>query len=166
MNQFSSRPISVLLVDDEEDLVDFLSHRLLKHGFTVTATTAGTDAIAAASRQKYDVAVVDLKMPVMDGIEVLEKLRGQQPFLKTIMLTGHGSHESALEAGRLQAFHYLLKPYEFDELVSVIEKAAAVKREAQLEAFRAEQEHIVETCSTALEITEATERLRRKYEQD
>jgi len=153
-------------VDDEEDLVDFLSHRLLKHGFTVTATTAGNDAIAAASRQNYDVAVVDLKMPVMDGIEVLEKLKGQQPFLKTIMLTGHGSHESALEAGRLQAFHYLLKPYEFDELVSVIKKAAAVKHEAQLEAFKSEQEHVIDNCSTALEITEATDRLRKKYEQD
>jgi two-component system NtrC family response regulator len=166
MNESGSKPIRVLLVDDEQDLVDFLSHRLLKHGFTVTATTAGTEAIDAAATQKYDVAVVDLKMPVMDGIEVLEKLKEQQPFLKTIMLTGHGSHDSALEAGRLQAFHYLLKPYEFDELVSVIEKAASVKRKAQLAAFRAEQERVIDNCSTAMEITEATERLRKKYEQD
>ena len=166
MNEFSSRPVRVLLVDDEEDLVDFLSHRLLKHGFTVTATTAGNNAIEAAARQRYDVAVVDLKMPVMDGIEVLKKLKDQQPFLKTIMLTGHGSHESALEAGRLQAFHYLLKPYEFDELVSVIKKAASVKHEAQLEAFKTEQNKIIDGGGTAREITEATERLRKKYEQD
>lgn len=166
MNEPGSKPVRVLLVDDEQDLVDFLSHRLLKHGYTVTATTAGRDAIDAASRQMYDVAVVDLKMPVMDGIEVLEKLKEQQPFLKTIMLTGHGSHESALAAGRLQAFHYLLKPYEFDDLVTVIEQAATVKRSEQLEAFKAEQAKVIANGGTALEITETTERLRKKYDQD
>lgn len=166
MNDFGSKPVRVLLVDDEQDLVDFLSHRLLKHGCTVTATTAGKDAIEAASKQTYDVAVVDLKMPVMDGIEVLEKLKEQQPFLKTIMLTGHGSHESALAAGRLQAYHYLLKPYEFDDLLSVINQAAAVKRNEQLEAFKKEQAKIIESGGTALEITEATGRLRKKYDQD
>ena len=166
MNDVSSKPIRVLLVDDEEDLVDFLSHRLLKHGFTVTATTAGTKALEAAALQKYDVAVVDLKMPVMDGIEVLKGLKETQPFLETIMLTGHGSHESALEAGRLHAFRYLLKPYEFDELASLIKEAAESKRTAQAAEFQEKQKEIVARGGTSREITEATEKLRREYELD
>ena len=166
MDEPSRKPIRVLLVDDEEDLVDFLSHRLLKHGFTVTATTAGTKAIEAAARQKYDVAIVDLKMPVMDGIEVLRWLRESQPFLETIMLTGHGSHDSALEAGRLQAFRYLLKPYEFDELVALIEEAAANKRNAQNREFQEKQQEIIARGGTPREITAATEHLRSEYELD
>lgn len=166
MDELRSKPIRVLLVDDEEDLVDFLSHRLLKHGFTVTATTAGTKAIEAAARQQYDVAIVDLKMPVMDGIEVLRWLRESQPFLETIMLTGHGSHDSALEAGRLQAFRYLLKPYEFDELVTLIEEAAANKRNNQRREFQEKQQEIIARGGTPREITAATEQLRREYELD
>ena len=64
----------VLLVDDEQDLVEFLSRRLLKRGYTVHATTNGKEALAAAAQQNFDVAIVDLKMPLMDGITVMKLL--------------------------------------------------------------------------------------------
>lgn len=158
--------IRVLLVDDEADLVEFLSHRLLKKGLTVTATTSGTAAMAAVECQRFDVVILDLKMPEMDGIEVLRRIKEKQPFLEAIMLTGHGSHESALEAGKLAAFRYLLKPYDFDELLTLIREAHARKRQAMVDQFRQELEDVISSGGSPREITAATERLRREYEQN
>jgi len=166
MTDPGKQSVRVLLVDDEEDLVEFLTHRLVKRGFTVTATTAGAEALAASVKQRYDVAIVDLKMPGMDGIEVMEQLKEHQPFLEAIVLTGHGSHETALAAGRLKAFRYLLKPYEFDELVALIEEAATAKRETMVREFQAAQAEIAAKGGTAREISEASDRLRREYEQE
>ena len=89
--------IRVLLVDDEETLIEYLSKRLLKQGFTVKAAFSGEEAVTVAKGQQFDVAVVDLKMPGMDGVETQRKLKDIQPFLQCIVLTGHGSIESALE---------------------------------------------------------------------
>ncbi|MDY6954628.1 MAG: response regulator, partial [Thermodesulfobacteriota bacterium] len=105
--------LRVLLVDDEETLVEYISKRLLKQGFTVKATFSGEQALDAAEQRHYDVAVVDLKMPGMDGVETQRRLREIQPFLQCIVLTGHGSIESALESGQEDAFQYLLKPVDY-----------------------------------------------------
>jgi DNA-binding NtrC family response regulator len=166
MTDSQPRSPRILLVDDEEDLVTYLAHRLLKKGFTVTATTSGADALAAVERQTFDVAIIDLKMPQMDGIEVLARLKAVQPFLEAIMLTGHGSTESALEAGQLQAFRYLIKPYDYDELLALINAAHTKKREELAAKFQAELQKVVDGGETGLEIAEATEKLRREYEQD
>jgi DNA-binding NtrC family response regulator len=156
----------VLLVDDEQDLVDFLAKRLVKRGYVVRATTNGEDAVAAATQQTFDVAVVDLKMPVMDGIAVIKKIRAQQPFLQTIMLTGHGSHDSALEAGKLQTHRYLLKPYDFDKLVERIDEACAARRETMREEFTRRMNELTRRNVSARQITSEAERLRREYEQE
>lgn len=158
-------PTRVLLVDDEQDLVEFLSRRLLKRGYTVHATTSGKEALAAAARQSFDVAIVDLKMPLMDGITVMKELKVKQPFIETIMLTGHGSHNSALEAGKLQTHRYLLKPYDFDKLVEEIDAAAAERRVLLNAEFTRELKALMDGSTSALEIAGETERLRRKYEQ-
>jgi DNA-binding NtrC family response regulator len=165
MTENDSPPIRILLVDDEEDLVTFLSHRLLKRGFTVTATTSGSEALKVVNRQIIDVVILDLKMPQMNGIEVLQHLKEQQPYIEAIMLTGHGSHESALEAGRLQAYRYLIKPYDFDELVALIQEAHAIKIEQLRTKYQEELEKITSEGHSAHEILAATEELRRKYEQ-
>lgn len=166
MTDSTQNHIRILLVDDEEDLVTFLSHRLLKRGYTVTATTSGPDAVDAVKKQKFDVVILDLKMPHMDGIEVLQVLKEDQPYLEAIMLTGHGSHESALEAGRLDAFRYLIKPYDFDELLVMIQEAYAHKRKQLLAKYQEEETTLTTSGYSAREILEATEELRRKYEQD
>ncbi|RLB24158.1 MAG: response regulator, partial [Deltaproteobacteria bacterium] len=80
----------VLLIDDEQTLLEYLSKRLLREGFTVKATFSGEEAIEAASNENYDVAVVDLKMPGIDGVETQKRLKKIQPFLQCIVLTGHG----------------------------------------------------------------------------
>lgn len=159
--------IRVLLVDDEEDLITFLSHRLLKHGFSVSATGSGAEAVAAVEGQPFDVAVVDLKMPGMDGIECMQLVKTIQPFLEVIMLTGHGSYESALEAGRLEAYRYLIKPYEFDELLQQIREACAVKEKRMSEGYREESARLAATPGmTSRDLLHEQEELRRKYEID
>ena len=127
--------IRVLLVDDEENLLEYLSKRLLKLGFTVKATFSGEEAVTAATEQHYDVAVVDLKMPGIDGVETQKKLREIQPYIQCIVLTGHGSIESALESGQEAAFQYLLKPVDYENLLANIKEGYKKKVELQRKDF-------------------------------
>ncbi|MBI5482300.1 MAG: response regulator [Deltaproteobacteria bacterium] len=162
----SSRPIRVLLVDDEAELVEYLTKRLTRKGHSVVGTLSGRDAVAALDGQTFDVAVLDLKMPQMDGLEVLRQAKSCQPFLEVVILTGHGSIESALESGRHQALRFLSKPYEFDDLSRVIEEAAAAKRQHQKAAFLQAMKELATTQLSAQEILAETERLQREYEQE
>lgn len=160
------RPIRLLIVDDEEDLVTFLAHRLRKRGLDVTMALSGAEAVSAGNALTFDVAVVDLKMPDMDGIAVIEQLKDAQPFVEVIMLTGHGSHDSAWEAGRLQAFRYLMKPYDFDELHTLILGAAAQKREKMQNEFETKLQELMTSTTSPRDIIEMSEELRREYEQE
>jgi DNA-binding NtrC family response regulator len=134
--------IRVLLVDDEENLLEYLSKRLLKKGFTVKATFSGEQAVEVAQQERYDVAVVDLKMPGIDGVETQKRLRQIQPFLQCIVLTGHGSIESALESGKEEAFEYLLKPVDYEKLVVAITDAHKRKQALQGAKFQEEVEKV------------------------
>lgn len=127
--------IRVLLVDDEEQLTEYLSKRLLRKGFTVKATFSGEEAVDAALESHYDVAVVDLKMPEMDGVECQRRLKKIQPFLQCVVLTAHGSIETALESGQEDAFQYLLKPVDYENLLAVIKDAYGKKVELQRRKF-------------------------------
>ncbi|MBC8425728.1 response regulator [bacterium] len=166
MTRAQDRPIRILLVDDEADLVDFLAHRLLKQGYTVSAANRGAEALVAVERQLFDVAILDLKMPQMDGIELLEKIHELQPFLEAIMLTGHGDTDSALEAGRLHAFRYLTKPYDYVDLLARIREAHAHRERRLEEAYTAELEQAMSPGHSSHEILVRGEELRRKYERD
>jgi len=133
------RKIKLLIVDDESRFLSAIASRLRKRGFDVHAVTNGGDAIALAQRESFDLAILDLKMPGMDGDDVLPVLKKQQQFLEVIILTGHGSLESAVELTRLGAFGYLPKPYEMDKLIETLASAY----EARLKhKFAADQERI------------------------
>jgi DNA-binding NtrC family response regulator len=166
MTPVKENPIRILLVDDEADLVEFLARLLLKRGYTVTATNSGPEAIEAVEAQTFDVAIVDLKMPQMDGIEVLKKIRAIQPYLEVIMLTGHGSPGSALEAGRLKAFRYLLKPYKIEELLGQIQEAYEQREEILETAYEEEMMESMTPGHTPKDILARGEELRRKYDRD
>jgi DNA-binding NtrC family response regulator len=112
-----------------------LSKRLTRRGFEVTTASSGEEAIRATRRWDFDVAVVDLKMEDMDGIEVLKVLKKMVPTLHVIILTGHGSERAAREGIAQGAFDYLLKPVNIDELVYKIEDAYR-KKELQEEKIR------------------------------
>jgi len=118
-----SERIKLLVVDDEVKFLDAIARRLELRDFDVTKATNGPEAIEAARHKKFDIAILDLKMPGMNGREVLEILKSQHKFLEVIILTGHGSLDSAVECTKLGAFSYLPKPYELDELIKVVRDA-------------------------------------------
>ena len=113
----------VLLVDDETIFTKNMSKLLKNRGYTVTAANSGDAAIRELEQGAFDVIVLDLKMPGMDGITTLKEIMKLGLFTETLILTGHGSIDSALEAMKLGAHDYLTKPCEIDELVAKIEAA-------------------------------------------
>ncbi|RJP42413.1 MAG: response regulator [Desulfobacteraceae bacterium] len=119
------KTIRLLLVDDEEAYVDVLANRLSRRGFEVTKTYSGTQALQAMRGKEFDVAVLDLKMEDMDGIEVLKVVKRMDPNMQVIMLTGHGSETAARQGIEFGAFDYLMKPCELDALVDKIREAAS-----------------------------------------
>ncbi len=118
-----SDAIRLLLVDDEIGYIEVLSKRLTRRGFDVTTASSGAEAIRAARRWDFDVAVVDLKMEDMDGIEVLKVLKRMVPALHVIILTGHGSERAARDGIAQGAFDYLIKPIGLDPLIARIRSA-------------------------------------------
>ena len=115
--------IKLLLVDDEEGYVNVLSNRMAKRKIDVTKALTGTAGIQALRREDFDVAVLDLKMEDMDGIEVLKVFKKMVPQMPVIMLTGHGSEQAAKEGIAHGAFDYLLKPCELEDLIEKIRQA-------------------------------------------
>jgi len=120
--------IQLLLVDDEEGYVNVLSNRLSKRNIDVTKAYSGSEGIQALRRQDYDVALLDLKMEDIDGIEVLKIFKRMVPQMAVIMLTGHGSEKAARDGLELGAFAYLMKPCELEELLQKIYEAAGQGR--------------------------------------
>jgi DNA-binding NtrC family response regulator len=112
-----------LLVDDDPTYSRVMAAELGRLGFEVTAVGSGTDAVAAAGRIEPSVVLLDLRLPDMDGLEVLKSLRERNPASEVIMLTGHGSIDTALESVRLGASDYVVKPCPLDELEIRIHKA-------------------------------------------
>jgi len=125
-----SEKIQLLFVDDEEEFVNYMTKRLQRHDFEVHAYTDPVEALAQSEGRNFDVGLLDLKMPEMDGEELLNRLKRRDPTIEIIILTGHGSIESAFRSGKVGAYEYLLKPCEFDELVSSINKAYAKRIKA------------------------------------
>lgn len=115
--------MKLLFVDDEQTFLKYLAKRLVLDGFTVKTTFSGEEGVEAAARESFDVAVVDLQMPGIDGIEVQKRLKELQPKLPCIVLTGHGSVENALESGKYNAFKFLSKPVDMESLIETINAA-------------------------------------------
>ena len=113
----------ILLVDDETVFANNMSKLLNRRGYQVTAVNSGDAALQALMNNSFDVMVLDLKMPGMDGIATMHEMRMLGLFTEVLVLTGHGSIDTALEAIQLGAYDYLTKPCEIAELVSKIEAA-------------------------------------------
>jgi two-component system NtrC family response regulator len=155
--------IKILLIDDEQTLLEYLSKRLLKEGFTVKATFSGEEALEVAANSFFDVAVVDLKMPGIDGVETQKRLKEIQPLIQCIVLTGHGSIDTALESGQQDAYKYLLKPIDYENLVETIKEAAKKKEEVQAFKFKEQVEEIYRSGMGAKGIKKAIKELRKIY---
>lgn len=128
-------PTRVLLVDDEKDFVEMLSLRLNEVGEKVTAAYSGKECLETLENKEIDVVILDIKMPGMDGMETLREIKKRFPLVEVIMLTGHGSTETAVEGMKMGAFDYLMKPADFDDLTAKLE-AARKRRDQQEERIR------------------------------
>ena len=116
--------LRVLVVDDETELVEALVERLEIRGFEARGVASGQDAIEVAREHPFDVAVVDLKMPGMDGLQVIQQLMQVQPELKCVLLTGHGAAENAEQGRQCGASDCMMKPVDIDVLTRTLREAA------------------------------------------
>jgi DNA-binding NtrC family response regulator len=118
-----NKPIDLLIVDDDPEFRSSVVARFTRRGHNVQDAGDGETALALAERRQFDVAVIDMMMPGMSGLELLERLRAQNPESEVIILTGQGSVETAVQAMKLGAFDYLTKPFPLADLEPLIEKA-------------------------------------------
>jgi DNA-binding NtrC family response regulator len=126
-------PLHLLIVDDDNDLREALVRRFHKQGLTVTSAGSGEEALALTAEGRWDVALLDLHLPGLSGIDLLARLKEQQPDLEAILLTAHGSIETAIQAMKQGAYDYLTKPFHLPELEVHIEKAYEKVRLARRE---------------------------------
>lgn len=119
---------TILVVDDEPGMREFLEIMLQKDGYNVETAADGPEAIDKIEEKLFDLAIVDIQMPVLNGIEVLKKFNEKSPDTTVIMITAYASHETAIEAMKLGAYDYITKPFKIDEIKLVIKKALEKKK--------------------------------------
>ena len=129
----------LLIVDDEDDLREGLAKHFEKNGLRVVTAASGAEALLEADKDRFDVALLDVHMPDMTGIDLLGKLKERWPQIEAIMLTGHGSIETAIRAMKLGAYDYLAKPVHLPPLDVHIDKAFEKVRLARRERQWVEQ---------------------------
>ncbi len=129
----------LLLVDDEERFRTTLAKRLREKGFEVADLGSGMEAIDYVKENSVDIIVLDIKMPGLDGIETLTEIKKSNPGIEVVLLTGHGTVDTAIEGMRTGAYDYLMKPCEIDNLVLKINGAFEVKNERDERLKKAEE---------------------------
>ncbi|MBT8378211.1 MAG: response regulator [Ignavibacteria bacterium] len=135
--------INILLVDDEEDFVDSLAERLRLRDFVVETAFNGVDAIKSIKQMEFDIIFLDVKMPGMDGIEVLKQIKKLKPLPQVIMLTGNATVESAIEGMKVGAYDYIMKPVVTEDLIELINKAYKIVEEQKEKIRKAEVDNIL-----------------------
>lgn len=131
-------PIDILIVDDEPDFVEMLSLRLQDAGHRVRTALDGDAGLAALDEGACDVVILDIRMPGKDGITVLKAIKSDHPLVEVILLTGHGTVDTAVEGLKAGAFDYVQKPARFSELLEKLEDARDHKAEHEKRVRRAE----------------------------
>ncbi len=130
------RVTRLLLVDDEVRFVDTLTKRLKMRGYYVEGVYSGQDALDILQKRPFDVVLLDVRMPGMDGIATLREVKKIQPLVQVVLLSGNASINTAIEAMRLGATDYLLKPAELEDITAKVDEAFEKKR---LEEQKAEE---------------------------
>ena len=113
----------ILLVDDEVAFADNLLKLLSKRGYDAVVVYNGADAVNLVGEKEFDVIILDMKMPGMDGIATLKEIKKKAPLVEVVILTGHGSVESGIEGMQLGAFDFLMKPVSIDDLQEKVSEA-------------------------------------------
>jgi DNA-binding NtrC family response regulator len=118
----------VLIIDDEEELVTTLVERLSYRDIDAEYSLDGYDALSKMRESKFDVVVLDLKLPGMDGLEVLRRINDSYPQVPVLLITGHGSVENGSEPAPEGVFDYLMKPVDLDDLIAKLREALRGKQ--------------------------------------
>ncbi|MDD4952568.1 MAG: response regulator [Desulfovibrionaceae bacterium] len=133
----------VLLVDDEVGFLNIMQKRLTGRDLEVLTAESGDDCLGVISKNKdVDVVILDVKMPGMDGIEVLKALRRDHPLVEVIMLTGHATVETAIMGMKNGAFDYLMKPCDIDNLLNLVKSAKKKKADHEEKILQAQMKEI------------------------
>jgi len=129
----------LLMIDDEEAFVAAMEKRMTHRGIEVATAYSGLEGLKKLEEDPdFDVVLLDVKMPGMDGVEVLRRIRGGHPIVEVIMLTGHATFESAIECLKQGAFDYLMKPCEMEDLTTKVIAAREKRREHLKKIMEAE----------------------------
>src|SRR5580765_5112121 len=118
----------ILLIEDDVSLAANLCDVLTEDGFKVTVCNRGDEGLRRANKDEFDVVLTDLRLPGLGGLELVRQLHETQPRLPVVLMTAHGTVEIAIEATKLGAYDYLQKPFEMQELISVLHRAADAGR--------------------------------------
>lgn len=132
----------VLVVDDEKEFLETIVKRLQKRNLYVEGVEGGEKAVELIAKGNFDVVLLDVKMPGMDGVETLREIKKIRPLTEVVMLTGHASVESGIEGMKLGAFDYLMKPMELEQLFEKLKDAYEKKH---LQEQRIEQAKVRHT---------------------
>jgi len=135
--------VNLLLVDDEERFLATTGRLLGKRGMNVFTCTNGFDALGILKGNRVDVVLLDVKMPGIDGIAVLERIRDSHPGIEVILFTGHASVESAVEGLKKGAFDYLVKPSTVEEIETKVGEALEKKKRKEEGMLRARLDRII-----------------------
>lgn len=123
--------LKVLLVDDEEEFVSTLAERLELRGIEALVADNGDRALQIIDEENPPVVVLDVMMPGMGGLDILEQIRKRRPEIQTILLTGQGSTKDGIKGMRLGAFDYLMKPVQIEDLIERMTQASRVSKREQ-----------------------------------
>ena len=118
----------ILLIEDDMAIAGSLRRMLARSGYDVTTLTRGDEGLEQAGRDDFDVVLTDFKLPGLSGLDLVARLHAAKPLLPVIVMTAHGSTETAIQATKLGAYDYVLKPFEVEELLDLVNKAAATSR--------------------------------------
>jgi len=142
----ASRPL-LLVVDDEQPVLRVVERLAAKSGFEVVSCGSGSEAMRALARRPADLAMVDLRMPDVNGLDLLRQIRAAVPSCEVILMTAHAAVDSAVEAIKLGAREYLTKPFDFDRVRQVLgEIRDELERRAQLAALESQVARQLEFC--------------------
>ena len=128
----------ILIVDDDPNLIGSISDILSAKGFEAIAALTGASALASIKQHHIDVALIDLRLEDMSGLDVLKRIKENSPEIECIFLTGHASQSSAIEAIQMGAFGFFQKPFDVDQLLLFIQRA--IEKHGAVEALRKSEE--------------------------
>ncbi len=148
----------ILVVDDEKVIREILTEFLALEGYVVRGVADGESALHELERRNYNLVLSDLKMPDMGGIDLLERLTTLQPDLTTVIMTGFGTVETAIEAMKRGAYDYILKPFKIEDVVHIVERALERQR-LQTENFRLKEAVSIYKISQAIAQSLSLERI-------